>query len=303
MDRTQLADFLRRCRARVQPAEVAGLDLTRRRTPGLRREEVARLAGVSTDTYTRLEQRRGRHPTTQVLASLARALRLTGDERDHLYLLAGHEPPVPQEPTATIRPSLRSLLGRLWDNPAQVVSDLGVVLAQNPLSVALMGDLVSAHGWDRSFYWRWFARPESRALFPAEDHPHHSRVHVADLRATVARRAKDKDVLEFVRALRASSAEFAELWDEHVVAVRRSDEKRFLHPEMGLIEVHCEILLTPEHDQRLLVYSAEPGTVSHDRLQLLGILANQTPEDQAEAEAALEELEAMDRYPQEPFQF
>ncbi|WHT15909.1 helix-turn-helix transcriptional regulator [Crossiella sp. CA-258035] len=301
MDRNQLADFLRRCRARLQPAEVGGLDLARRRTPGLRREEVARLACIATDTYARLEQGRGRHPTTQVLAALARALRLTDDERDHLYLLAGHEPPAPPR-TTELRPSMIPLLYRLWDYPAMVISDLGVCLAQNPLARALMGDLAAAHGWDRSFHWRWFARPESRALFPAEDHAEHSRVQVADLRATAARRAGDQDVREFVRALRSASAEFAELWDQHEVAVRRSDHKRFLHPEMGLIETRCEILLTPEHDQRLLFYAAEVGTVSHDRLQLLGMLAYQTPEDQAEAEAALAEMEAMDRYPQEPFQ-
>ncbi|MBP2479494.1 transcriptional regulator with XRE-family HTH domain [Crossiella equi] len=268
--RDELARFLRRRRERLSPAEVDLVTAGRRRTPGLRREEVADLAAMSTVYYARLEQGRGPTPGLQVCASLAAALRLTEDERDHLYLLCGHEPPT-RGGAGEVRPALLDLLHRLWDRPAQVVNPLGEVLAQNSLAVALVGDLGSAVGHRRSFFWLWFTEPETRWLFPPEDHEELSRLHVADLRATATRQADNPAVREFVQGLLAASEEFTRLWERHEVAVRRAGRKRFVHPGLGLIELDCEVLVSAEGDQRLLVYSARPGTVSHDRLLLLGM--------------------------------
>ncbi|MDI5963799.1 helix-turn-helix transcriptional regulator [Streptomyces sp. SL13] len=275
MDRTELADFLRRCRARLTPADVGLSQGARRRTPGLRREEVAQLAGMSTDHYTRLEQARGSRPSRQMLAAVARALRLTGDERDHLFHLAGEEPPRDRLITEHVRPGLLLVLDRLTDTPAQVVSDRGDILARNAMAKALHGDVSARPEAERNIVWRYFTNPAVRELFPAEDRDRAARLAVADLRATFAGRPDDVRLADLVRRLRARSAEFAALWDAHHVAVRRADTKRFLHPVVGLLELDCEVLLNPEHDQRLVVYTARPGSRSYERLELLRVVGLQ----------------------------
>ncbi|MEV4321944.1 helix-turn-helix transcriptional regulator [Microbispora rosea] len=275
MDRTELADFLRHCRARVAPADVGLSHGARRRTPGLRREEVAQLAGMSTDHYTRLEQARGSHPSRQMLAAVARALRLTGDERDHLFHLAGEEPPRDRPATEHVRPGLLLILDRLIDTPAQVVNDRGDVLAQNSMDKALHGDASARPEAERNVIWRYFTDPSARELFPVEDRDHAARTAVADLRATSARRPDDARLAELVRRLRARSEEFSALWNAHDVAVRRADVKRFQHPVVGLLELDCEVMLSPEHDQRLVVYTARPGSESHERLELLRVVGLQ----------------------------
>jgi len=284
MNRPELADFLRRCRHRLEPADVGLPPGARRRTAGLRREEVAALAGMSTDYYARLEQQRSPQPSLQMLAALSRALRLTDDERDHLHHLAGHEPPARLIISAHVRPGLLPVLDQLTESAAQVVSDVGYTLAQNYLAQVLLGP----DRLERNFYVTWFLDPQGRALVPPEDHPHHSRTHVADLRATAARRQVDPRVGALIRRLRAGSPEFVRLWDEHEVAVKRSDRKRFLHPVIGLIELNCEVLFTPDQDQRLVVYSAPPGTPAHDQLRLLAVIGLQDlsrPEPAARAVA------------------
>jgi transcriptional regulator with XRE-family HTH domain len=275
MDRPELADFLRRRRSSLRPADVGRPDGVRRRTPGLRREEVAQLTGISTDYYVRLEQARGPHPSTQVLASLARALRLTSDERDHLYYLAGHEPPRPYSTNRHVRPGLLRLMDRLVDTPAMVLSDLHEVLVQNDFAKALMGDASGLTGREASFIWRWFALPSSRAVAPEEDWPRHSREAVANLRATAGRRPSDPEVQSLVADLRATSEEFAALWAEHAVAVRRADRKRIVHPLAGVVAVECEILLTQENDQRLLVFSPQAGTDAAEKLELIRVVGLQ----------------------------
>ncbi|WP_211589978.1 helix-turn-helix transcriptional regulator [Microbispora sp. H11081] len=275
VDRTELADFLRHCRARVTPADVGLSHGARRRTPGLRREEVAQLAGMSTDHYTRLEQARGSHPSRQMLAAVARALRLTGDERDHLFHLAGEEPPRDRPATEHVRPGLLLILDRLIDTPAQVVNDRGDVLAQNSMDRALHGDVSARPEAERNLIWRYFTDPSARELFPAGERDHAARTAVADLRAASARRPDDARLAELVRRLRARSEEFSALWNAHDVAVRRVDVKRFQHPVVGLLELDCEVMLSPEHDQRLVVYTARPGSESHERLELLRVVGLQ----------------------------
>ncbi|MET9448270.1 helix-turn-helix transcriptional regulator [Streptomyces cinerochromogenes] len=280
MNRAELADFLRRGRARLEPSDVGLTAGARRRTPGLRREEVASLAGMSVDYYTRLEQSRGPRPSRQMLTALARALRLTEDERDHLFHLVGEEPPRREGASLHVRPGLLLVLDRLYDSPAQVVTDWGTVLAQNALAKALVGDASARPARERNLTRRFFLDPTARALFPPEDLPAHARDHVANLRAVTAARPDDPGPAALVTELRAKSEEFARLWQNHEVSLRRPATKRFLHPVVGLLELDCEVLLSHEAHHHLIIHTARPGTESHDRLQLLRVvgLQDMTPQ-------------------------
>jgi len=275
MDRSGLADLLRSRRLRLSPADVGLPPGQRRRTPGLRRDEVAALAAISTDYYTRLEQARGPHPSPAVLTGLARALRMTADERDHLFHLAGHPAPQRTVTSTHVSPGLLHLLDRLGDTPAFVVNDLEETVFQNPLSVALMGDQTQLTGRMRSATWRWFTEPSYRARFPEEDWPIHSRTHTASLRAAHGRRGSDPDVAALVADLLDASPEFAALWAEHEVAVRRSDAKRILHPEVGLLDLLCEILVSGVNGQTLVVLFPRPGTDAREKLELLRVIGTQ----------------------------
>jgi transcriptional regulator with XRE-family HTH domain len=275
MDRAALADLLRTRRARLTPADVGLPPGVRRRTPGLRRDEVAALAAISSDYYTRLEQERGPHPSPAVLAAIARALRMTDDERDHLFHLAGQPPPVRHVTSTHVSPGMLHLLDRLTDSPAFVVNDLEEVLVQNAMSVALSGDQSGRSGRDRNYTWRWFTQPDARVQFPLEDWPTHSRTHVADLRATYGRRGSDDDVASLVTDLLAASPEFATLWAEHDVAVRRSDTKRIIHAEVGLLDLVCEKLVSGVNGQTLVVLFPRPGTDAREKLELLRVIGTQ----------------------------
>jgi len=280
MDRAELADFLRRSRERLRPHEVGLSAGPRRRTPGLRREEVALLAGMSADYLMRLEQARSPQPSTQLLGALARALRLDDDGRDHLYVLAGHRPPAGRLAGFHVRPGLLYLLDQLTTVPAQILSDLGDLLAQNAMAEALFGSVCAVarhdHDQDHNIVWRWFNDPRLRAAYPAEEHDDQSRLQVADLRAAVARRGGDATATALVRRLRASSTEFATLWDLHEVAVRRRARFKVQHPTIGLIELDSETLLTPAEDQRLLMFTAPPGSPNVDLLELLRVVSHET---------------------------
>jgi transcriptional regulator with XRE-family HTH domain len=274
MDRDGLADFLRRRRAALQPDDVGLHAGARRRTGGLRREEVAGLAHMSTDFYARLEQRRGSRPSEQTTAALARALRLTQDERDHLFALAGHTAPPRAFPTDHASPGLLRVLERL-DTPAQIVSDLGVTLSQNPLAEALVGVQTNHTGLERSMIYRWFTDPAQRGLHPQEDHPMHSRIHVASLRAVHGRSADDPEARDLVDVLLAESDEFATLWERHEVASRSGTTKRFVHPLVGPLTLDCQVLTAENLTERLIVFTASPGSQDADRLALLSVLGSQ----------------------------
>ncbi|MFY1621886.1 helix-turn-helix transcriptional regulator [Micromonospora sp. WMMD735] len=271
MQREQLADFLRRRREAVRPAEVGIAEGPRRRTAGLRREEVAMLAGMSVDYVVRLEQGRSSQPSTQLLGALARALRLTDDERNHLFHLAGHQPP-PAEGTARLaRAGLVRLLDLVGDTPAMVLSDLGEVLAQNRMSILLSGDHTGLTGDRRYVAYRYFTDPAVRDLHDPGEWRRHARQQVADLRAVAGRRAGDPTVTGLIERLRAASDDFRRLWAEHEVAVRRADRKTFVHPRVGRITVDCETLVTPDLGQQLLVLTpADAG--ARERLELLRVL-------------------------------
>jgi transcriptional regulator with XRE-family HTH domain len=275
MDRSELATYLRRCRERVQPSDVGLTAGARRRTPGLRREEVAQLAGVSVDYYSRLEQGRGPRPSRQVLGALARALRLDDDQRDHLLHLVGEVSPAPAGSTEHVRPSVLHMLDKLDDTPASVGNDRHDVLASNAMAAAVFGDLSVFPPHRRNTSWLHFTDQARRALHPPGDVERISRAHVADLRAALARRPDDQRLAGLVRELRAGSGEFRELWDGHDVRVRRSDRKTILHPVVGRLDFDCEVLLLPEHDQRLIVHTARPGTPTRERLELLRVVGLQ----------------------------
>ncbi len=274
MDPADLGTFLATRRARVRPADVGLPTGPRRRVPGLRRDEVARLAGASVEYYTELEQGRATHPSPQVLAALARALRLDGDERDQLFHLAGLAPPSAGG-TGHVQPAMLALLDRLGATPARVVTDLEVTLAQNEMAEALLGDAGPRTWPAASSVYRWFTDPAARALYPAEDHPRHSRELTADLRAAVARRGRDDEADDLVTRLRAASPEFGELWDGGEVAVRRAVRTRVVHPALGVLELDCQRLVSDDGRQRLLFFTAPPGSAAAGQLDLLAVVGRQ----------------------------
>ncbi|GAA2412312.1 helix-turn-helix transcriptional regulator [Actinomadura vinacea] len=271
MQRDQLADFLRRRREAIRPAEVGIADGPRRRATGLRREEVAMLAGMSVDYVVRLEQGRSSQPSPQLLGALARALRMSDDERDHLFHLAGHRPPPADAIARLARAGLMRMLDLLGDTPALVLSDLGEILAQNRAAVLLTGDHTGLSGDRRYVAYRWFTDPAARAAAPIEEQEHHARQLVADLRAAAGRRPGDPTLTGLIQRLQAASTDFRQLWAEHHVAVRRADRKTILHPRVGRLLMDCETLVTPDQSQQLLVLTPADAE-TRERLELLRVL-------------------------------
>lgn len=275
MDKEELARFLRRRREMLTPRDVGLADGVRRRTLGLRREEVAQLAGMSADYYARLEQQRAPRPSVQITGALARALRLTQDERDHLFVLVGHNAPARFTRSEHISPALLRVLDSLVDSPALVQTDLVDTLAMNPLATALLGDQTRYTGMARSGYYRWFMDPAERLRFPDETHEHHGRAHAARLRAAVAEGSDTRRAAHIVSDLRKGSAEFVRMWDMQEVAQGYDDCKTIVHPDVGLIEIDGQVLFTDNRAQRLVVLTTRPGTESHSKLQLLSVVGNQ----------------------------
>ena len=275
MDRGALADFLRRRREALQPSDVGLPAGARRRAPGLRREEVAALAVMSADYYTRLEQRRGPQPSEQMLASIARALRLTSGERNYLFQIAGHNAPASVPAAEHVAPALLRVLDRLSDTPAVILSSLGETLVQNRMAEALFGDKSGYTGLARSEIYRWFTDPAERRRYPERDRDRQSRAVVANLRAAYGSMGPSSRAGELVRALKKASAEFAGLWERHEVARRFADHKTLIHPELGEIELDCQALFTEDQSQALLVLTAPVSTEGYEKLQLLAVLGHQ----------------------------
>jgi transcriptional regulator with XRE-family HTH domain len=275
MDRPALADFLRRRREALKPRDVGLLDGSRRRTPGLKREEVALLVGMSTDYYSRLEQQRGPQPSEQMVAAIARGLRLTPDERDHLFRLTGHNAPRRALATQHVAPALMRVLDRLDDTPALVLSDLGETLAQNAMAAALLGDETRFTGLEASAVYRWFTNPAARSRYPQRDHDHQSRIQVAALRAAVSASGGERG-RAIVSELLERSEEFQVIWELHEVRNRFDDHKTLVHPEIGEIEVDCQALFTENLAQTLLVLTASPGSEAAEKLALLQVVGHQT---------------------------
>jgi transcriptional regulator with XRE-family HTH domain len=275
MDRAALAAFLRHRREALRPGDVGLPAGARRRARGLRREEVAALAVMSVDYYTRLEQQRGPQPSEQMLAALARALRLTGSERDYLFQTAGHNPPASVAAAAHVAPALLRVLDRLSDTPALILSSLGETLVQNRMAEALFGDKSGCTGLARSEIYRWFTDPAERLHYPEDDRDRQSRAQVAGLRAAYSTMGPNSQAGELVRALQKASPEFAGLWERHEVAKRFAEHKILLHPQLGPIEVDCQALFTEDRSQALLVLTAPPGTEGYEKLQLVAALGQE----------------------------
>jgi hypothetical protein len=293
MDRLALADFLRRRREVISPADVGLPPGVRRRTTGLRREEVAQMVGMSVDYYSRLEQARSTQPSPQMVRALARALRLTDDETDHFYRLAGHAVPDRPGHSLHVRPALLFLLDQLRDAVAFVCSDTEIVLAQNDMAELLMGEVITGQtGLNASMCWHWFTNPLARKAIPSDEHSQHSRSRVADLRAAWARRPNDPDMRELVDGLLKHSCEFRELWRRHEVAVRRMQRKTFL-TRVGPIQLDCEVLATTD-GQQLVVLTPPAGTSSMDKLHLLAVLGRQSLRSQPDRATATDRRSPVD---------
>ncbi|MER6694383.1 helix-turn-helix transcriptional regulator [Streptomyces minutiscleroticus] len=276
IDRAGLAAFLRHRRESLQPEDVGLPRGPRRRTSGLRREEVAALCHMSTDYYARLERERGPQPSPQMAASIAQGLHLSLEERDHLFRLIGLGPPVRGSAGDHVGPGLLRILDRLADTPAEIVGELGETLRQTPLGVALTGDTTRFTGPERSMGYRWFIRPETRALYAPEDHAHLSRMFTSGLREVATLRGPGSRAAHYADLLLERSEEFRTLWDTHEVGVGPQQVKRFLHPEVGHLELHCQSLLDTDQSHRLLVYTAVPGSESYEKLRLLSVIGTQT---------------------------
>jgi transcriptional regulator with XRE-family HTH domain len=274
MDKKELAEFLRHRRETLRPRDVGLVEGSRRRTQGLRREEVAQLAGMSTDYYARLEQQRAPQPSVQITAALARALRLSLDERDHLFVLIGHNAPARFHRSEHVSPTLMRVLDRLDDSPAMVQTDLFDTLAMNPLAVALLGDQTRHTGLARSGYYRWFMDPAERLVYPEETHESHGRAQAARLRAALTAGSDTPRAARILAELQEHSPEFVRMWELQEVA-RYGDCKTLLHPELGRIDVDAQLLYTENRAQTLVVLTTRPGTESHSKLELLSVIGHQ----------------------------
>ncbi|KDN22680.1 helix-turn-helix transcriptional regulator [Amycolatopsis rifamycinica] len=278
MEAWEFGRTLRRWRDRVAPEAVGVPAGRRRRASGLRREELAALAGVSTDYLTRLEQGRARAPSPQVVESLARALRLADAERDLLYRLAGHAAPGPDVVPSRVTPSVQRLLDRLSHTPVVVYDATWTLVLANAPYNALMGDTTTWGGLERNAVWRNLARLPSRVVHtPREQAEHEARL-VADLRLTASRYPADRALRRLLADLAAGSARFAELWDAEAPPppADPSRRKTIDHPAVGLINLDCDTLLVALDDLRISVYTAEPGSEDADRLALAAVLGTQS---------------------------
>ncbi|WP_049565230.1 helix-turn-helix transcriptional regulator [Nonomuraea sp. SBT364] len=269
MNHDELAEFLRSRRARVTVRDVGLPDAGRRRTPGLRRQEVAQLAGMSIDYYIRLEQARGPHPSRQVLNALARALMLDQDERAHLFRLAG-QPLEPVRIRTDVPDSVMHLIAFLEEVPAFVLDAKYDMLAWNPVAGLLLGDL-DARPPEQLNVIRWvFMAPDIAEHLGDEEKGRFARASVADLRMAAGRYPDDAGLQALVTEMLALSPEFARLWAEHEVRPRREQRKIITHPRVGRIEAICQVMPVPDRDDlRLVLYTAEPGSRSHQALREL----------------------------------
>lgn len=256
--REELADFLRKRRASLRPEDLGLPGGGRRRTPGLRREEVAQLAGVGTTWYTWLEQGRDVRASLDVLEALALALRLTPAERVHLILLGrAEEAPACKAPTERVSTTLRRLVENLGPNPAYILGRRWDYLAWNRAATALFGDFGAVPRATRNHVWLTFMDPARREMFT--DWGPTARLIVAKFRADSARHLGDPSFEELIHALRRSSPEFCQAWKRHEVARSGEGRKELRHPQAGmLVFEHAAFHATEAPEQRLILYSPSP---------------------------------------------
>ncbi|MFC9476787.1 helix-turn-helix transcriptional regulator [Nocardia sp. NPDC056952] len=272
MDRAELATVLRTARSRLTPADAGLPGGSRRQVPGLRREEVASLAGVSVDYIVRLEQGRGPKPSEQVLGALTRALRLTDVDRDLVFRLAGSEPPQAGRIPMVIRPSVLRLLDRLADLPVLVLSAKSDVLAWNPLSAALLGDFSAIPVAQRNIMWqRFLGTGMGRVVMTPEEADSNAAACVGCLRAVKATYPDDPGLTRLLTELRTGSPEFESLWQAGRSSAMHSLTKTIAHPHLGALTLDCDAMHVPDTDQTIIIYSATPHTHTATALDLLRV--------------------------------
>ncbi|WP_327312958.1 helix-turn-helix transcriptional regulator [Streptomyces sp. NBC_01235] len=273
----ELGRFLRARRTQTAPEHVgltAGAGL--RRTPGLRREELATLAGISIDYYVRLERGKETRPSPSVVDALARALHLDDAEHQHLRELAvraaRYAPEPPPAPNRTVRPHLKLLLDAMRPNPAYIVSRSMDLLASNPGGLALYAGLDDWPATQRNLARYFFLHPAARELFP--DWDIQIRACIARLRALAGTAPDAPDLTTLVGELVLKSPDFARLWDRYDVTGRKATHKTFRHPQVGEVTLAAQSMeLDGTPGRRLVAYAAEPGTPDHDALLLLDMTA------------------------------
>jgi transcriptional regulator with XRE-family HTH domain len=278
-NRTELARFLRSRREALTPSQVGLPPGVRRRTPGLRRDEVAELASMSTNYYERLEQARGPRPSPTVLAAIASSLRLSAEEREHLYLLADQPVPAQTDRRGELDAGLVITMDSLTATTiAMIVDDLGTVLAQNRLSVEVFGRLADQADHADNMVWRWFTDPAWRASWaPTDTHDATAAGFVADLRALAAQQGRDPATACFIDELRTASDEFAQIWDQHDVYRMQPGFEVLRHPQVGKLAVECAVLHGQSPGQRLFLFRAAAGTPTGSRLAALAGRADAAP--------------------------
>jgi transcriptional regulator with XRE-family HTH domain len=270
-----IGSYIQAWRHRLEPAD-AGLPAgTARRTRGLRREELAALAGISVDYLTRLEQGRAVNPSAQVLAALSRALRLSIQERDHLYTVAGQAPPKRSAMSTHVPPSVQRLVDRLADLPVAVYDPAWTIITWNLAWAALMGDPSALSGRDRNLLWRTFTGKSTRVRNGDTERDEFESNAVADLRRAFGSYPDDARLRELVDELLAVSPRFARLWAERTVSTAVAGSKTISHPEVGPITLDCDVLTVAGCDLRLVVYTAEPSSRDAEQLRLVRIIGLQ----------------------------
>ncbi len=267
--------YIRAWRHRLQPADAGLPGGLSRRTHGLRREELAALAGISVDYLIRIEQGRATSPSTQVLAALSRALRLTREERDHLYTVAGHAPPRRSAITTHVPPSVQRLVDRLADLPLAVYDPGWTIITWNAAWAGLMGDPSAFSARDRNLIWRTFTGKSTRVRKSGAEVDEFETNAIADLRRAVGTYPDDATLRQLVDDLLQASPRFAELWAKRVVSTTGSNSKTIVHPEVGAITLDCDVLTVAGSDLRLVVYTAEPASPDADRLRLVQVIGLQ----------------------------
>jgi transcriptional regulator with XRE-family HTH domain len=267
--REQLADFLRTRRAALKPEDVGLPSGGRRRTPGLRREEVAQLAGIGATWYTWLEQGREVRASLDVLESLARALHLDQAERNHLIQLGrGEAAPPCKSPAERVSPTLRKLIENLGPNPAYILGRRWDYLAWNDAAVALLGDFAAIPRAARNHAWQTFTDPARREMFT--DWELSSRMLVAKFRVESARHIGDPEFESLILALRKSSPEFSRAWDRHEVSQSGEARKDLRHPVAGMMSFSHAVFHPAEKlEQRLILYSPLPENDTAEKLAAL----------------------------------
>jgi transcriptional regulator with XRE-family HTH domain len=270
-----LGEALQAWRARIRPADVGIPSGTRRRVPGLRREELAALAGLSVDYLVRLEQGRASNPSTDTLAALARALRLTTLERNMLYDIAGATPPRPGAVPCHVPPSVQRMVDRLADTPVGIFSAVWTIIQWNEMWSALQGDPSEWKGKNRNLVWRHFAGDGARVRHGGEAQEAYERELVADLRLATIKYPHDRELEALVDSLRVESTTFDSLWDRFEAIPRSSSSKTTTHPSVGDITLDCEVLSVIGSDLRIIVFTATPGTRDAANLDLLSVIGVQ----------------------------